>query len=115
MPRAVLNDTVLAESGHTVVVEGNHYFPPDAVNWELLAPSSTRTVCIWKGIAGYHHVVTAGATLPDAAWYYARPSPLARRIRDHVAFSPIVTIEPTERDRPRRRAVLGRFGRGARS
>lgn len=115
MPCAALNDTVLAESDHTVVVERNHHLPPDAVNWELLAPSSTRTVCIRRGLAGHHHVVTAGATLPDAAWYDARPSPLARRIRDRVAVSPVVTIEPTERARSHRRPILRRFGRGARS
>ena len=31
MPKAVWNGTTLAESPQTVVVEGNHYFPPDSL------------------------------------------------------------------------------------
>ena len=34
MVRATWNGAVLAESDETRVVEGNHYFPPEAVNWE---------------------------------------------------------------------------------
>ncbi|WP_393916652.1 DUF427 domain-containing protein [Halostreptopolyspora alba] len=36
-----------------------------------------------------------GRTWRDLAWYYSRPTPLARRIRGHVAFSPAVRIERT--------------------
>jgi uncharacterized protein (DUF427 family) len=31
-------------------------------------------------------VTVGGATNPDAAWYYPKPSPLARKIKNHVAF-----------------------------
>lgn len=84
---------VVAQSDETVVVEGNHYFPPDSVDEHLLVDSPTRTLCFWKGIARYKTLADGDQVDPDAAWYYPKPSPLARRIRDHVAFAHPVTIE----------------------
>ncbi|MBS1885712.1 MAG: DUF427 domain-containing protein [Actinobacteria bacterium] len=84
--QAVWNGAVLAESEHTVVVEGNHYFPPEDVDFDNLEPSGRRTVCPWKGVASYHDVVVDGHRNRAAAWYYADPSPAAAEIRDHVAF-----------------------------
>lgn len=86
MVQAVWNGAVLAESDETVVVEGNHYFPPDAVRWERLRPSGTRTTCPWKGVASYHTAVVDGRENPDAAWTYLDPKPEAERIRGRVAF-----------------------------
>ena len=86
MVKAIWNDTVIAESDNTVVVEGNHYFPPDSVNFDLLRPSDTTSVCPWKGTAGYQSVVVDGAENADAAWYYAQPKDAAAEIKDHVAF-----------------------------
>lgn len=112
MPRAVLNGTVLAESDHTVVVEGNHYFPPEALNRDHFADSSTKTVCPWKGLARYHDVVIDNTVRVDTAWYYPKPTPLARRIKDHVAFDSSVTVEPTDHDRAQpRRGLLARLRR----
>ena len=51
--KAIWNDTIIAESDDTVVVEGNHYFPADSVRADLLAPSAKTTVCPWKGTASY--------------------------------------------------------------
>ena len=96
MPRAVLAGTILADSPQTVIVEGNHYFPPDAVRWEHLAPSRLKTLCPWKGIAGYHHADIGGERITNIAWTYGHPLLCARRLRGHVAFSPLVTIEPDE-------------------
>ncbi|MDA2813189.1 DUF427 domain-containing protein [Nocardiopsis sp. RSe5-2] len=96
MIRAVWNGTVLAEAERTVVVEGNHYFPPDSVAREHFSESRLRTVCPWKGIARYYDVTIDGQTYPDAAWYYPRPFVFARRIKGHVAFWPGVAIEATE-------------------
>lgn len=87
MPRAVWNDTVLADSDATVVIEGNHYFPPESVRWEHLVDSPTRTRCFWKGVASYYAVSALGGTKRDAAWTYADPMPAAESIREHVAFS----------------------------
>ena len=41
---------MLAESAHTEMVEGNHYFPPDMVLREHLRDSATHTSCPWKGL-----------------------------------------------------------------
>ena len=94
--RASWNGAVLAESGQTVVVEGNQYFPITDVNQELLRPSATHTTCHWKGIASYYDVVVDGKVNSDAAWYYPDPSPAAERIRDRIAFWHGVTVEQVE-------------------
>jgi uncharacterized protein (DUF427 family) len=93
MARAVWNGAVLAESDRTVVVEGNHYFPPDAVRGEFLRPSETHTVCGWKGTASYYDVVVGGQVNKDAAWYYPTPSAEAGAIKGHVAFWKGVRLE----------------------
>jgi uncharacterized protein (DUF427 family) len=84
--RATWNDAVLAESDKTVVVEGNYYFPPSAVDRSLLVDSNTHTHCSWKGDASYYSVVVDGVTNTDAAWYYPEPLAAADEIRDYVAF-----------------------------
>jgi uncharacterized protein (DUF427 family) len=86
MVKASWNGATIAESDQTVVVEGNHYFPPEAVDYGLLKPSDTTTVCPWKGVAHYFHVVANGDENLDAAWYYPEPKPAAAEIRDRVAF-----------------------------
>jgi uncharacterized protein (DUF427 family) len=93
MVKAIWNGAVIAESDQTVVVEGNHYFPPDAVKKEYLRPSSTHTTCGWKGQASYYDVVVDGRTNKDAGWYYPDPLPAAKNIAGHVAFWRGVTVE----------------------
>lgn len=84
--KATWNGAVLAESDRTVVVEGNHYFPPDSVRREYLKPSDTHSTCPWKGVASYYTVEVDGARNPDAAWYYPEPRSAASEIAGHVAF-----------------------------
>jgi uncharacterized protein (DUF427 family) len=74
-------------------VEGNHYFPSESLRREHLVDSATTTVCPWKGLAHYYTVRVDGEANPDAAWYYPKPSRLARRITDHVAFGNGVHVE----------------------
>lgn len=93
MPKAVWNETVIAESDDTVVVEGNHYFPPEAVNRELLRDSERHTVCGWKGTASYYDVVVDGQTNAAAAWYYPETKPEAAHIVGRVAFWRGVRVE----------------------
>jgi len=93
--RAVWNGVVVAESDATVVVEGNHYFPRESVRAEFLTDTPTRSVCPWKGVARYQTVTVDGVCAPDAAWYYPKPWPLARRIRGRVAFWQGVAVEPS--------------------
>jgi uncharacterized protein (DUF427 family) len=94
--QAVWNGRVLAVSDRTVVVEGNHYFPPGTVNRELFADSSTHTACPWKGRARYYTVSVDGESNEDAAWYYPEPKPEAEKIRDYVAFWHGVEVVPAE-------------------
>ena len=93
MPRAIWNNTVIAESDRCIVVEGNQYFPPDAVHRQYLRDSATHTVCSWKGTASYYDVVVNGSTNKDAAWYYPQPKEAAKEIANYVAFWHGVTVE----------------------
>lgn len=86
MIQAVWNGTVIAESDHTVVIEGNHYFPAASVKREYLKDSKTTSFCGWKGDASYYSVDINGEENTDAAWYYAAPNARAENIRGHVAF-----------------------------
>ncbi len=91
--RAIWNGTVLAESEHTVVVEGNHYFPPDSVRRDVLLDSTRQTRCHWKGTASYYDISVGGKTNRGGAFTYRDPSAQAAQIRDHVAFWQGVVIE----------------------
>jgi len=86
MATASWNGTVLSESDDTVVVEGNHYFPREAVRDDVLVDSARTSVCPWKGTASYFSVVVDGQTNADAAWYYPEPKDAAAEIRGRVAF-----------------------------
>jgi uncharacterized protein (DUF427 family) len=91
--RAVWNGAVIAESDRTIVVEGNHYFPPDSVRKEHLVASDTHTTCFWKGRASYYSVRVGEKVNRDAAWYYPTPSPAASGIAGYLAFWRGVAIE----------------------
>lgn len=93
MPKATWNGTVLAESDNCIVVEGNQYFPPDAVRREYFKASDTHTTCPWKGLASYYTVVVDGKENKDAAWYYPTPKDAASQIKDYVAFWHGVQVE----------------------
>lgn len=84
--KAIWNNQVIAESDNTVVIEGNHYFPPDSIKKEYFKSSDTHTTCPWKGQASYYTLEVDGQENRDAAWYYQNPSDLATGIKDHVAF-----------------------------
>ncbi len=86
MVTATWNDTIIAQSDDTVVIEGNHYFPPGAVKPGMLKPSATTSACPWKGTANYHTIVAGGAENKDAAWFYAEPKSAASSIKGRIAF-----------------------------
>ncbi|AJA10708.1 hypothetical protein SKP52_19195 [Sphingopyxis fribergensis] len=86
MVQARWNGAVIADSEDTVVVEGNHYFPRDAVDPAVLSDSMTTSLCPWKGIAHYHHVAVGEQVNQDAAWYYPDPKDAAAAIKDRIAF-----------------------------
>jgi uncharacterized protein (DUF427 family) len=85
MATATWNDTVIATSDDTVVVEGNHYFPRDAVSAELVE-SETQSFCPWKGTASYYSVKVGDDVNADSAWYYPEPMDAAAEIKDRIAF-----------------------------
>ena len=86
MVKATWNGKTLAESDQTIVVEGNHYFPANAINRDYFQPSDTHTTCPWKGVASYYTVAVDGKNNPDAAWYYPEPKDAAAQIKGYVAF-----------------------------
>ena len=93
MAKATWEDAVLAESDQTVEVEGNQYFPLDAIRKEYFQPSNEHSVCPWKGTASYYDIDVNGKRNPGAAWYYPDPKPAAKQIKDHVAFWKGVKVE----------------------
>jgi len=93
MPKAIWKGDVLAESDDTVVVEGNHYFPEQSLKKEFFRESSHHSLCPWKGIASYYTVEVDGERNENAAWYYLKPSLLARKVKGRVAFWHGVKIE----------------------
>jgi uncharacterized protein (DUF427 family) len=93
MPKAIWNGVVLAESDETIVIEGNHYFPPTAIHTEHFKPSPTRTFCGWKGLASYYTIEVDGKQNPDAAWFYPEPKKAAKEIGGYVAFWKGVKVE----------------------
>jgi len=92
MVEARWNGVRIAHSDDTVIVEGNHYFPVQNVDAAFLRPSSTTTICPWKGTAHYYSLNVAGADNPDAAWYYPDPKSEAENIRGRIAFWKGVTV-----------------------
>jgi uncharacterized protein (DUF427 family) len=86
MAKVTWRGEVLVESDATIVVEGNHYFPPDSINRTCFQSNDHHTVCPWKGTASYYDVVVGDAVNANAAWYYPAPKDAAQEIADYVAF-----------------------------
>jgi uncharacterized protein (DUF427 family) len=91
--KASWKDVILAESDMTVVVEGNHYFPPESINRRFFTDSSTHTRCGWKGIASYYTIKIEDDFNQDSAWYYPEPLDKARSIKNYVAFWKGIKVE----------------------
>jgi uncharacterized protein (DUF427 family) len=93
MAKATWNGALLAESDRCEIVEGNYYFPPDAIHSEYFKDSSTHSTCHWKGIASYYTLEVDGQENKDAAWYYPVPSEKAQNIQGYIAFWKGVKVE----------------------
>ena len=91
--KAIWKDVVIAESDETIIVEGNHYFPPNSINQNFFQSNNHHTTCPWKGIASYYNIMVNGDMNSNAAWYYANPSSAASKIKDYVAFWKGVRVE----------------------
>jgi len=84
--KAIWNNTLIADSNETVLLENNHYFPLETVKKEFLVSSGTHTICPWKGEASYYTLSVNEKMNPDAAWFYPDPKPAAKQIKNHIAF-----------------------------
>ncbi|OCX50897.1 hypothetical protein BEL04_19425 [Mucilaginibacter sp. PPCGB 2223] len=84
--KAIWNDEIIAESDDTIVVENNHYFPPDTLKKKFFRDSPTHSTCPWKGEASYYTVDVKEQKNADAAWYYPEPKDAAANIKNYVAF-----------------------------
>ena len=93
MTKAIWKGTSLAESDQTIVIEGNHYFPPNSIDWQYFRESERTSTCPWKGIANYYDIVVGDAVNRDAAWVYHQPKPAAAEISGYVAFWRGVAVE----------------------
>jgi len=92
MKKAIYKGKKLAESDETVLVEGNHYFPPESINNAFFTHSDRHTTCPWKGKASYYNIKVGDAEILNGAWYYPEPSQAAAKIKDHVAFGSEVMV-----------------------
>jgi uncharacterized protein (DUF427 family) len=84
--KAIWNNSVIAESNDTKIIEGNHYFPHDSIKKEFFKTTETHTTCPWKGVASYYTIVVDGKENTDAAWYYPKTKDQAKGIENYVAF-----------------------------
>ncbi|MGA8514735.1 MAG: DUF427 domain-containing protein [Burkholderiaceae bacterium] len=91
--KATWNNTIIAQSDDTVLVEGNHYFPAASLDQKYITFSNHKSVCPWKGNASYYSLLVNGELNPDAVWYYPDPKPEAEMVRGRVAFWKGVKIE----------------------
>lgn len=94
MAKAIWNNTVIAESDETIIVEGNHYFPPQSIKQAYFTANGRHTTCPWKGQASYYDITIDGQVNQGGAWYYPAPKSAAQEIKDYVAFWRGVRVEP---------------------
>ena len=92
--RAIWNGITIAASDDAIVVEGNHYFPLDSVDPNVLHTSRMKSLCPWKGPASYYHLEAGARTQPE--WRLDIPTPWAwiRKIKNRVAFWNGVRVVP---------------------
>lgn len=86
MAKAIWNNQVIAESNETLVVEGNHYFPPGSINEDYILHSDLHTTCPYKGVASYFTLSVDGQQNEDAAWYYPTTKAGFEKIAGYIAF-----------------------------
>jgi uncharacterized protein (DUF427 family) len=95
-------DTHRAKALYETYLPVRYYLPPEDV-LVAMKPSSTVTVCAYKGRAIYYSPVAAGKVLTDFAWSYGDPLVDALEVRDYIAFFDErldVTIDDVPRPRP---------------
>jgi uncharacterized protein (DUF427 family) len=84
--KAIWNNTTIAESDSTVVIDGNHYFPLASIHQQFFQASTHTSTCGWKGLANYYTINVDGKENENAAWVYKTPKEAASEIEGYVAF-----------------------------
>ena len=89
--RVSFNGEVIADSTRALrVLETSHpptyYIPQADIRMDLLEPTARRSVCEFKGAAGYWTIRVGDRHAEDAAWSYANPARGFEAIGDHLAF-----------------------------
>lgn len=90
--RVELDGVVLADTRSPVLLfetglPTRYYIDPADVAFEHLEPTSTQTLCPYKGVTSGYWSVRVGQTLhPDLAWTYHYPLPAVAAIAGMVAF-----------------------------
>ena len=90
--KATWNNEIIAEAEQTLEIEGNPYFPQDAVKLEYLSSTEYCEECSWKGLAKYFDLEVEGKELLNAVWYYPNPKEEAVQVSGYMAFSKEVEI-----------------------
>jgi uncharacterized protein (DUF427 family) len=89
--RVVHRGIVVADTTHAIrILETSqppaYYLPPADIAMDLVTPTSSRTACEWKGLAGYWTLRAGGDVVVDAAWSYAAPVAGYAPIAGYLAF-----------------------------
>jgi uncharacterized protein (DUF427 family) len=75
---------VLRESAYRPV----YYLPLEAVDADVLEPTSHQTYCPYKGDASYYTLRDGDAVVENAVWSYVTPYDSVSQIAGRVAFYP---------------------------
>lgn len=75
MFKAVWDGAVLAESGHTVKLGGNHYFPAESLHWQYFTDSLATSSYPWKGQARRLPARSRRQCAPGSPVFVAAPGP----------------------------------------
>ena len=74
----------VSETSHPPV----YYLPPEDVRLEYFTPALGRSLCEWKGQAGYYTITAGNKTADRSAWYYPNPTPAFASIQNYIAVYP---------------------------
>jgi uncharacterized protein (DUF427 family) len=93
--RVRLGDLTLGETGAALLLEEagsppRLYLPRADMNMALFTPTARKTTCPWKGQASY---LSVGGQ-ENVVWSYESPHDRVAAIAGHLAFYPVVTVEP---------------------
>ena len=91
--RALLGDTVIADSFRTLIVRETKrepviYFPRADVGLDLAERTDHCTFCPFKGEASYWTFHCADSAAENVAWSYEAPFHQVAKLRDYIAFYP---------------------------